>query len=88
MFKLVNNIDEINLHNPIQYFYVNGRARGHNLKIQREFLNTPNNCKFNTIRCNFFTNRVVNDWNLLTQEIIESTTVNQFKNNIDKLFKF
>jgi ribonucleases P/MRP protein subunit RPP40 len=61
MFKLETNIDETNLHNQIQYFNDNGCVRGHNLKIHREFVNTQNNCKFNTIRHNFFTNRVSND---------------------------
>ncbi len=88
IFKLVKGIDDINLHNPIQYFNENGRKRGHNLKIHRELVYTQNNCKFNTIRHNFFTNRVVNDWNVLTQEAIESTSVNKFKNHIDKQFKF
>ena len=88
MFKLVKNIDEINLHNQIQYFNENVRVRGHNLKIHRELVNTQNNCKYNTIRHNFFTNRVANDWNVLTKETINSTSVNQFKNHIDKQFKF
>ena len=88
MSKLVKNIDEINLYNPVKYFNTNGRARGHNLKIHRELVNTQNNCKFNTIRHNYLTNRVANDWNVLTQEANESTSVNQFKNRIDKQFKF
>ena len=88
MFKLVKNIDLIDLHNPIKFFNSDGRTRGHNLKILRDIVNKQNNCKFNTIRHNFFTNRVANDWNDLTQEIIESTNVNQFKNRIDKHFNF
>ena len=88
MFKLVKNIDEINFHNQIQYSNENGRVRGHNFKIHRELVNTQNNCKYNTIRHNFFTNRVANDWNVLTQETIDSSSLNQFKNHIDKQFKF
>ena len=83
MFKLITNIDEINLHNQIQYFNDNGCVRGHNLKIHREFVNTQNNSKLNTIRHSFFTNRVSNDWNVLDQETIDSSSVNQFKNKID-----
>ena len=78
----------MNLHIQIQYFNDNGRVRGHNLKIHIELVNTPNNCKYNTIRHNFFTNTVANDWNVLTQETIDSSSVNQFKNQIDKQFKF
>ena len=88
MFKLINNIDSIILHNPIKFYNTDGRTRGHSLKILRETVNKQNNCKFNTIRHNFFTNRVARDWNDLTQEIVESKKVNQFKNRIDKHFKF
>ncbi len=88
MFKLVNNIDSIILHNPIKLYNTDGRTRGHSLKILRETVNKQNNCKFNTIRHNFFTNRVARDWIDLTQEIVESKNVNQFKNRIDKHFKF
>jgi hypothetical protein len=49
MFKLVKNIYEINLNNPIQYFNANGRPKGHTLKIHRELVNKHKNCKFNTI---------------------------------------
>jgi hypothetical protein len=42
----------------------------------------------NTQRYNFFTNRVVNDWNKLEKEAINAVTVNQFKNIIDKSFKY
>ena len=35
MFKLAKNIDDINLHDPIHYFYTNGRIRGHLLKNTR-----------------------------------------------------
>ena len=65
MFKLVNNFDSIDLHNPIKFYNADGRTRGHSLKILRETVNKQNNCKFNTIRHNFFTNRVARDWNNL-----------------------
>ena len=39
-------------------------------------------------RFNFFTNRVVNDWNDLEQDAIDTSSVNQFKNKIDKNFKY
>ena len=39
-------------------------------------------------RYNFLTNRVVNDWNDLEQEAIDSVTVNQFINKIDKISKY
>jgi len=32
---------------------------------------------------NFFTQRVVNDWNCLTSYIVEAPSVNAFKNRLD-----
>ena len=61
------------MHNPFKFFNIDGSSRGHNLKIHKELLNTQNNCKYNTIRRNFFSNRIVNDWNHLSQEDVEST---------------
>jgi hypothetical protein len=42
----------------------------------------------NLKRYNFFTNRVVKDWNNLEQKAIDAVSVNQFKNTIDKSFKY
>jgi len=32
----------------------------------------------------FFSQRVVKEWNLLPQEVVDATSVNQFKNRLDK----
>ena len=37
------------------------------------------------IRRNFFTQRIINDWNSLPQDIKESTTTNNFKKKYDDL---
>ena len=36
------------------------------------------------VRKFFFSQRVVNEWNLLPQEVVDATSVNQFKNRLDK----
>ena len=38
-------------------------------------------------RDNFLSNRVVNDWNGLPNEIVNSKSVNQFKNRLDEFTK-
>ena len=35
------------------------------------------------VRKFFFSQRVVNEWNLLPQEVVDATSVNQFKNRLD-----
>ena len=84
MFKIVKGYDKLNFHNPICHYKTNGR--GHNMRIRRELLNKCS--KNETIRHNFFTNRISNDWNSLTQEAINSETLNSFKNQIDYIFKY
>jgi ribonuclease P/MRP protein subunit RPP40 len=84
MFKISKGYDKINFHNPIRHFSSN--LRGHNMRIRREILNKGS--KNDTIRHNFFTNRISQDWNTLTQETLNSETINTFKNQIDSIFKF
>ena len=55
----------------------NNRTRGHKLKIVK-------NRSRSNIRKSFFSQRVVNDWNALPVIVIESESVNSFKNNYDK----
>jgi len=35
----------------------------------------------------FFSQRAVKDWNPLPQEVMDATTVNQFKNRLDKFWQ-
>ena len=56
------------------------RTRGHSKKIikQRGKLNT---------RLNFFSFRVVNQWNDLPEEVINAKSLNAFKNRLDNFWK-
>ena len=61
--------------------YINGPAgavRGNRYRYG------PEATKLN-IRNNFYTNRVCNHWNALSNEVIESPTINSFKDKIDEL---
>lgn len=55
-------------------------TRGHDYAVQIKCPNT-------TIRKNFFTLRVSSTWNSLPKNIAEATSLNQFKNKLDKLCK-
>ena len=53
-------------------------TRGHNFKLLK---NTP---RLNTYK-HFFTNRITNLWNQLPSHIVNASSVNCFKNKIDRL---
>ena len=55
----------------------NSRTRGHRFKIVK------NRSRLN-IRKYFFSQRVVNEWNALPDIVVESESVNSFKNSYDK----
>ena len=58
----------------------NSTRRGHSLKLFKPHVKT-------SLRIHFFTNRVINHWNSLPEEIVSAPTLNTFKNRLDKLWK-
>ena len=75
MYKIVNNIDHINWHNKFTLRPPTPRHRSHYV---REVIK---NCE---IRNKFFTNRIINSWNALSDDIVGAKTVNSFKARLDK----
>ena len=57
--------------------YIQSNTRGHQYKMEKQF------CRTNT-RLNFFSNRIVNDWNNLPAFIVCAESLNQFKIDFDK----
>ena len=53
------------------------RTRGHYLKLQANHCNTRN-------RLHFFSQRIINKWNNLTEDTISAPSINSFKNRLDK----
>jgi hypothetical protein len=82
MFKIKFSPNYINFVDPLRYFNIMSRGR-HNKRLHREAVKTG------SIRLRHYvlTNRPVDDWNALTQETIDSTNKNLFKNRIDKTLK-
>ena len=80
VFKIANNFYDPITTNSIFTFSNNNRLRGHNLKILKKQVNKS---KYS----NFFTNRVVNNWNKLPTHIVNAKSINEFKNSIDKHYK-
>ena len=78
-FKILNKMENVD---PDELFNLetSSRLRGHKLKLKKSHCTTK-------IRQNFFTNRIINDWNALPDSIIESANINIFKNGIDNHYK-
>ena len=60
------------LFTPMSYHH----TRGHSLKIEKH------HCRLD-IRRNFFTQRIIDIWNVLPESTVRATSVNIFKNRID-----
>lgn len=92
-FKIINQIDNVD---PANYFTMSAAQHNHatrhaaNINIIGDDLvqfPTTNLTKLNANgdpRRHFFTHRVVNSWNNLSQDTKLATTLNEFKNKYDK----
>ena len=76
VYKVFNGIDDLNVED---YFnlVINNRTRGHNYNIKGK----P--CKLD-LRKNYFSLRVVDQWNRLPADVVNSPTLSTFKNKLDK----
>ena len=72
VFKLYKCLTSI----PFQSFFV--RTRGHSFKITKQISSKD-------IRKYFFSNTVVNRWNNLPDHIVQASSLNVFKNGLQKL---
>ena len=79
VFKIMHNLEGVQREDFFQLRTATGR-RGHSLTILKQ------HCRLN-VRKYFFTHRVVDTWNKLSEDTVNSKTVNSFKNQIDPSFK-
>ena len=63
----------LNRNNPDHFFYqCSSNLRGRSLKLRKTYSRTE-------IHKNFFTNRVVDHWNKLPEEVVTASSLNTFK---------
>jgi len=79
VFKIMHNLYDVNYRNF--FTLANNNLRGHSLKLSKQSVK---------LDCGkyFFTNRIIDEWNLLTEDIVSCNTVNSFKNKIDHHLRF
>ena len=73
-FKVLNGIDKIS--SSIFQLNIDTGTRGHNFKLKKA------NCRTD-MRKNFFSNRVINEWNSLPHFVVNCSSVAQFKKKLD-----
>ena len=79
-YKLLQNVYDPLSTNGLINVNAECNTRGHNFKLLK---NSP---KLNTYKY-FFTNRVTNLWNQLPSDVVNASSVNCFKNKIDRLLQ-
>jgi len=76
VFKILKGFSKVKYSNWFK-LAVNGRTRGHKYKLIKSRSRLD-------IRKNFFSQRVINEWNNLPNEVVEAESINTFKNRYDK----
>ena len=78
VFKMLNGFDRVNIDNLL-ILDTQSRTWEHKLKLKEN--------RFKTGIGNYwFTNRIIDQWNTLPASIMESNSINAFKNRLDKYF--
>ena len=76
-FKILTGKEQVNCSKFFKLADVTSRLRGHSLKLFKPRCRT-------TVRQNFFSLRIVNEWNKLPQDVVDAPSVNAFKNRLNR----
>ena len=82
-FKIYKKITPVSLHG-FRNLGQNYLGEGPAASIRRSSHHITKQICSNSRRNNFFTNRIANAWNELPDSIVNSVTINRFKNKLDK----
>ena len=80
MYKIINGLVDIDASNILHFSHLGGyNLRRHTLHISRQKIHKTQ------LRQNFFSCRVVSYWNQLTEDIVSSSTLANFKFKLKKM---
>ena len=79
VYKILHGVYDERVTNELFNVTVQTRTRGHSWKLAKDRSRLE-------IRKNFFTSRVINVWNSLTDKVVCAPSVNAFENRLDKLW--
>ena len=79
LFQLLNGFVDLD---AMEFFDLSTttHTRGHSCKLYRRHTRTD-------VRKRYFANRIIKNWNSLPSNIVEATSINDFKNKFDNYFK-
>ena len=77
VFKIVRFFEEVKLFSNLNFALNRQRSRGNSFQLKRDLVK---NC---APRYHFLLNRLVGAWNKLPEEVVSSSSVNQFKQKYD-----
>ena len=78
MYKIVNNYFNPDFSNAITFSTTS--TRGHHFKLFKHHTRLQ-------ICSNFYFNRIINDWNNLSSDIVSARSINSFKSLLDNFCK-
>ena len=79
-YKLTHNIYDPLTTSSLLQLSSNTKTKGHSYKLQKKRVNTK---KYQF----FFTNRIINLWNKLPEDVVSADSINTFKNKVDVFLK-
>ena len=79
VYKIVHNLYDQTTTNSLFSFNIDSITRSHSFKLTKPRVDTK---KYQ----DFFTNRVIDNWNKLPEAIVSAESLNVFKNRIDRHF--
>ena len=75
-YKIMSGLEDVNSSQFFTRSHMNNHC-GHNLKLSKEHFR-------NIIRKEFFSQRVIDQYNGLSEEVVKAKTLNSFKNSLGK----
>jgi len=79
VYQIVHGISSVSFDTFFEY-YSYGTTRDHSLKLAKNRVSTD-------LRHNFFSDRVIDIWNILDNRTVTSGSINIFKGNLERLIQ-
>ena len=79
-FKIMTGKERVDRRQFFQLSTCEYQLRGHTMKLSKQRTRLD-------VRKFSFSQRVVREWNKLSQDVVEAASVNQFKNRLDKFWQ-